>query len=165
MTFPTKLQTGLQFLTKDLLRFCVASDQLPRIDTRRTHPTGARGSWGWAAGEKARRTQESAPVKLLAAWAAPAGKAQNAGATKSALLWNTRKLEPRAAQGRLPIEQCSRGEHTPVSGANPVWPEHCECSPHTPVTFVCSAPPSPQHGGTSDPEQETTSARLCQGGS
>ena len=22
---------------------------------------------------------------------------------------------------------------------------HCECSPHMPVTFVCSAPPSPQH--------------------
>ena len=30
-------------------------------------------------------------------------------------------------------------------GANPVWPEHCECSPHRPVAFVCSAPPSPQH--------------------
>ena len=33
------------------------------------------------------------------------GKAQNAGAAKSTLLWNTRGLEPRAAQGTLHIEQ------------------------------------------------------------
>ena len=33
------------------------------------------------------------------------GKAQNAGAAESALLWNTRGLEPRAAQGMLHIEQ------------------------------------------------------------
>ena len=32
------------------------------------------------------------------------GKAQNAGATESALLQNTRKLEPHATQGTLHIE-------------------------------------------------------------
>ena len=33
------------------------------------------------------------------------GKAQNAGATESALLWSTRKLEPHSTQGTLHIEQ------------------------------------------------------------
>ena len=62
-----------------------------------------RGNWGWDhGGEKAHRTGESASVKLLAAWATRAGKAQNAGPTESALLWNTRKLEPHATQGPLP---------------------------------------------------------------
>ena len=35
----------------------------------------------------------------------PPGKAQNAGATESALLWNTGGLEPRTVQGMLHIEQ------------------------------------------------------------
>ena len=33
------------------------------------------------------------------------GKAQNAGATESELLWSTRKLEPHSMQGPLHIEQ------------------------------------------------------------
>ena len=33
------------------------------------------------------------------------GKAQNAGATESVLLWSTRKLEPHSTQGPLHIEQ------------------------------------------------------------
>ena len=33
------------------------------------------------------------------------GKTQNAGATESALLWSTRKLEPHSTQGPLHIEQ------------------------------------------------------------
>ena len=33
------------------------------------------------------------------------GEAQNAGATESALLWRTRKLEPHSTQGPLHIEQ------------------------------------------------------------
>ena len=47
---------------------------------------------------------ESAPVKLLAACATQTGKAQNAGAAESVLLWSG-GLEPRAAQGPLHIEQ------------------------------------------------------------
>ena len=75
------------------------------------------------------------------------GKAQNAGPTESELLWNTQKLEPHPTQGPLHIEQPGSsvdGKHTSVSEANPVWPEHCECYPHTAIS-VCSAPPSPQH--------------------
>ena len=54
---------------------------------------------------------ESVPVYFLAAWATQTGKAQNAGAAQNAgtakplLLWNTRGLEPCAAQGTLHIEQ------------------------------------------------------------
>ena len=33
------------------------------------------------------------------------GKAQNAGATESMLLWSTRKLDPHSTQGPLHIEQ------------------------------------------------------------
>ena len=40
----------------------------------------------------------------------------------------------------------------PWVGANPVWPRHCEHSPHTPVIFVCSVPPSLQHNWTSVPK-------------
>ena len=35
--------------------------------------------------------------------------------------------------------------HTPWVAANPVWSIHSEHSPHMPVVFVCSVPPSPQH--------------------
>ena len=38
-------------------------------------------------------------------WLLRPGTAQNAGATKSALLWRTRKLEPHSTQGLLHIEQ------------------------------------------------------------
>ena len=82
------------------------------------------------------------------------GKAQNAGATESVLLWSTRKLERHSTQGPLHVEQPGAwavwtGEaQTPLYGANPVWPEHGECSPHTAMISVCSAPPSPQQDWT-----------------
>ena len=60
---------------------------------------------GTAEGIRRTPPRESAPLKLLAAWAAQEGKAQNAGPTESALLWSTRKLEPHAMQGPLHIEQ------------------------------------------------------------
>ena len=85
------------------------------------------------------------------------GKAQNTGPTESAPLWSTREPEPerrgpgkcmqrraRSLESSLEPEQGRRGSTRAVSGANPVWPGHCECSPHGPVTFVCRAP-SPQH--------------------
>ena len=96
------------------------------------------------------------------------GKAQNAGPTESASLWRTQKPEsewlrpgkctqPRAhsLESSLEPEQCRWGKHTPWAGANPVWLEHCECSPHTPLTFVCSAPPP--HSTT---EQANLNKRL-----
>ena len=58
----------------------------------------------------------------------------------------------RSLESSLEPEQCSTRA---VSGANPVWPGHCEGSPHRPVAFLCSAPPAPQHHWTSEPEQET----------
>ena len=88
---PTALQTGLQFLIKDLLRFWMGNiHREGRGETRSRHPTGAGGNWGWVrSGEKAQAPDwcrkklrlapqrgegaphpgsgESAPVKLLAA--------------------------------------------------------------------------------------------------
>ena len=58
---PTTLQTGLQFLTKDFLRFWmvdICREWGSRLNTGRRHPTGAGGNWGWdRGGEKARRTR------------------------------------------------------------------------------------------------------------
>ena len=83
--------------------------------------------------------------------------------------WVAWAWEVRTTQGPLPVQHpvawvVWKGRaHTPWVGATPVWPEHCEHSPNTPVIFVCSAPPSPQHDWISKPKQETTSAYLCQG--
>ena len=149
----------------------------------KAHQTGAPGNLGWVCGgatarytrgERAcqapgclscsdrgrHKTQAQPSMRLCGApenlnlSSLGLGSARNPGPTP----WSgSHSLEP---------EQCRWGKHTrpPRAGANPVWPEHCECSPHTPVTFVCSAPPSPQHDWTSEPKQETTFARLCQGG-
>ena len=54
--------------------------------------------------EKARRAGERAPSLWLPEPLRP-GKAQHAGATESALLWRTQKLEPHSTQGPLHIEQ------------------------------------------------------------
>ena len=100
--------------------------------------------------------------------------------TKSAPLWRTREpeperlrpgrcMQPRARirqfwQSNLEPEQCSLGKHTGCEpGANPVWLNHCQHSPYTPVIFVCSVPPSP-HTTEQQPKKVTTTAPLCQGG-
>ena len=81
------------------------------------------------------------------------GKTQHAGATESALLWRTRKLEPHSTQGLLHVEQpgawaVQMGKaETPLYGASPVWPQHGECYPHTEMS-VCSALPAPQQDWT-----------------
>ena len=101
------------------------------------------------------------------------GRAQNTDPTKSVLLWSTREPEPewlrpgKCMQSRAHCRQfpCRatwslssvdwESTHT-VSGGKPSVPEtlraHCEHSPNTPVTFVCSVPPSPQHDWTSEPK-------------
>ena len=57
---------------------------------RFTQPTGAGGTEaGTVEWRRHAVPGESAPVQLLVACAALAGKAQNAGAAESALLWNT----------------------------------------------------------------------------
>ena len=155
-----------------------ARDQLPRRDTRLTGP-GAPRNWG-GDGEGRSRTapEESALIKLLVPWAAQTGRHKTQAQPSLRLCGVPENLNlnlsglglgsagdsgpaPCRAAGSLSI--VDGGSTHAVSGANPVWPEHGECSPHRPVTSVCGAPPSPQHDWTSQPKQETTSARLCQG--
>ena len=57
--------------------------------------------------------------------------------------------QPRAGFRQLPcratwsLSSVDGQAHRPWAGANPVWPRHCERSPHTPVIFVSSTPPPP----------------------
>ena len=145
----------------------------------KAHQLGAPGNRGWDGEGRSRAApEENALVKLLVPWAAWTGEGTKMQAQPSLGLCgvsenmnlsgldlgsacNSGPASCRAAWSQSSVD----GESTyAVSGANPVWPEHCEYSPHMPVTFVCSVPPSPQHDWTSEPKQETTSARLCQGG-
>ena len=104
------------------------------------------------------------------------GRAQNTGPTESAPLWGTREPEPewcrpgkctqpRACFGQFPcratwsLGSVDRESTHAMSGGKPsvaqtlrAWLRHCEFSPHTPVRFVCRAPPSPQHNSTSEPK-------------
>ena len=59
------------------------------------------------------------------------GSAHNSGPAPYRAAWSLSSVDGESSHARV--------------GANPVWPEQCECSPHKPVTFVCSALPSPQH--------------------
>ena len=134
----------------------VARVHLPRTDTRPTGP--ALGSWGWGC-RGIRRTApgrahpSSSWLPELLGWGKHRTQAQ-----LSLSWWSTQKpeserlrpgkcmqLRARSLESSLEPEQCRWGKHSLQAGANPVWPEHCQCSPHMPVTFVCSAPPSPQH--------------------
>ena len=163
---PPKLQTGSQFLTEDFLRFWMVDicregrgwRPAPQ-NSHKVHPTGARGNCGWdGGGEKANRTQGEC---LSSSWLPELlgrgrhktqaqlslcfcgvpenwnlsglglGSARNSGPTPYRAAWSLSSVDGESSHAR--------------AGANPVWPEQCECSPHTPVTFVCSAPPSPQH--------------------
>ena len=77
-----------------------------RRDTGCVHPTSAGGDWGW--GREGRRCTHPGRVRPSSSWLPEPlgpGKAQNAGAASSALLWNTGGLEPCAAQGTLHREQ------------------------------------------------------------
>ena len=107
---------GIPYQTAD--RPPVSNQRLPEILDGR-HPSGGsrletsspeqtQGSPNRrAAAEGIRRTapRESVIIKFLAAWAAWAGKAQNAGPTESVILWSTQKLAPHITQGLFPIEQ------------------------------------------------------------
>ena len=82
-------------------RRAAARDQLPRKDTRRIGLAHKETEAGTSEGIRcvAPGTGSWLPELL------GLEKAQNAGPTESALLWSTRKLEPHATQGPLPIEQ------------------------------------------------------------
>ena len=134
----------------------------------KVHPTGSRGNWGWdLGGDKAHLTRKSAPVKLLIPWAALARESTKRRPNRVwAKILNLGGLGLGSACNSGPSPYRAAGSLSRVDGESThlwEWPEHCECSPHTPVTFVCSAPPSPQHKWTSEPKQETTSNCVCQG--
>ena len=109
------------------------------------------------------------------------GRAQKVGPTKSAPLRTTWVPEPeRLRPGRCEQSRASHGWflaeqprawavwagrlHAPWAEAGPVWLRHWE---HTPMLFVCSVPPSPQHDWTSEPKKKKKCpppSPLCQGG-
>ena len=106
------------------------------------------------------------------------GRAQNAGPMETVplrttrvpepeRLWPGRYMQPRAGLGWFPEEQprawavWAGRVHALWARAGPVWLRHYE---HTPVLFVCSAPPSPQRDWTSEPKKVSTTTCLCQGG-
>ena len=69
--------------------------------------------------------------------------------TARALAWAAR-LEGGGAGSESTLSSHMGGaacppQGSPVLGPVKVWPRHCERSPHVPVIFVCSVPPSPQH--------------------
>ena len=77
-----------------------------QLNTRRPHPNGAgRNRLGPRRGEGAPHPGRVCPSSSWWPEMLRPGKAQNAGPTESAYLWNTRKLEPHARQGPLHIEQ------------------------------------------------------------
>ena len=96
---PTTLQTGLQFPTKgpEILDGRHPLGGL-RLNTGRTHPTGARKlRLGARRGERARH----APGGLSTS----GGEGTKRRLSESVLLWRTRKLEPHATQGPLHVKQ------------------------------------------------------------
>ena len=130
-------------------RRVVARGQLLRTNTSPWHPTGARRNWGWGCGG------ERVP-KPLAAWAAQAGEGTKRRRNRVRAFVEDRKTGTALNTGPAPyraarsLSRVDGKAQTPLYGANPVWPEHGECSPHT-ATSACSAPPSPQQDWTEPP--------------
>ena len=90
------------------------------------------------------------------------GMAQNTCPTESMPLWSTQEPEPeqlrpgkctkpRACFGEFPctatwsLSSVDWKSTHAVSGGKPSMASHCEHSPHMPVIFDCSVPPSLQH--------------------
>ena len=151
-------------------------DQLPRGDTWHTGDSSLAASPGSQAagtGDVIRQTHhlpgESARAKHLVTWNARTWEEHKRGPTKSTPLWSTPEPKPEwirpgkctqtmvyfrqfPCRATWNLSSVDRDSTHAVSGANPGWPRHCECSTHTPGMFVCSAPPSPQHNWTSEPK-------------
>ena len=87
-TAPTALQTGLQFLIKDLLRFWMVNIRREghgETQGAGTRPAGVGTEAGVAEGRRRATPGESAAIKLLAACVALTGKAQKS--RRSFLFW------------------------------------------------------------------------------
>ena len=142
---PHPLQTGLQFLTKDLLRFWVLDSRREgRSETGRRPPTGTGGDWGREhGGEKACHSRGEGARQApgcLSRWDAEGTKSR-----RSFLL-------------RAFVEHPRAGT---AGSAGPA--PYGTAGSLSSVTRESSARPSPQREGTSN-QNESTSARLCQGG-
>ena len=152
-----------------------ARDQLPRRDTQHTwegvrtaHPENQAAGMG----EVIKCTPHLKRLRLPSTWLPELlrhGKGTKHSPTESAPLWSTQEPEPewlrpgKCTQPKVHLRKfpCRatwrlssvdwESIHA-ISGANPVWPRHCEHSPHTLVIFVCSVPPSPQHTWTNEPK-------------
>ena len=142
------------------------------LNTRRMHPTGnwVWGNWGWGrGGEKGHRARgecaRQAPGCLsFSGWGRHKTQVQWSprfpGVPEN---WNRTPRRVRSIYSSQESQQRRRGEHTPVSGANPVWLEHCECSPHTQRYLPAAHRPSRSRTELAN-LNNTTSARLCQDG-
>ena len=159
-------------------RSVTARNQLPRRDTgapdqctQKLRPGPWRGEGSLNRGRV--RSSSSWLPELLRL-----GKAQNAGPAESVVLWSTQKPEPewlrpgkctqrraRSRESSPEPDQCRRGKHTGRQRGQSQCGRSTTSAPHTPQCYLSAVPPSPQCDLTSEPKQETTSARWCQGGS
>ena len=68
-----------------------------------------------------------------------------------------RCIHPRAGLRQFPASNVEPEWCAPQAGAGPAGLRHCE---HTPVLFVCSIPPSPQHDWTREPKKKVSTTAL-----
>ena len=188
MASPTKQQTGFQSLTKDFLRFWMVDIHLEdhcqksaSQNRHKAHPTSTPRNWGWDhGGDKVQRRGQLRRGRSSSSWlpelcgrgrhktqAQPSlcfcwvprnlnlsclglGSARNSGPTPWRAAWSLSRVD----EGRT---HTATGRKSSVVGTLWVLPTH--------ASDIClQCPPSPQHDWTSKPKQETTFARLCQGG-
>ena len=90
---------------------------------------------------------ESAPIKLLAAWATWAGEGtkrrtnQVSAFVEYLKTGTARKARPAPYKAAGSLSSVDGDSTHPWAGANPAWREHCECSPpHTHQWYLSAAP-------------------------
>ena len=137
-------------------RRVAARYQLPRTDTGRTRPVRpeteagtTEGIWRTTLG---RVRPSSSWLPELLRWGRHKTQAQPClcfcgvpeNLNLSGLgLGSARNSGPVPWRAAWSLSAVDRESTQPRAGADTVWPEHCECSPHRPAICVCSAPPSP----------------------
>ena len=184
MASPTKLQTGFQSLTKDFLRFWMVDihweGQIQKSAPQKRHKvhlTSVARNWGWDhGGNKVHCTWGECVPEAPGSLSCLDGEGTKRRPRRvwafvkypRTWTWIAYACKVHATQGPLLVEQIGAWEvymgkaHTPWEEGKPSVARTL-ISPHMPVTFLCSAPPSPQHEWTSYTKQETTCANLCQG--
>ena len=131
-----------------------ARDQLPRTDTRCTR------NWGWdSGGDKAHRTWESVLIKLLAAWAARAGRHKTQAQPSLRLCWVPENLNlsglglgsgrnsgPAPWRKAWSLSSVDRGSTRRERGQTH-YGQNTASAPHTGQRYL-SAAPLPPHSAT-----------------